>query len=82
MLRSFARVRAVNPGLDPQNLVTFRLSLPTAAYPEPDRIKLTEQQILQRLREIPGVTAASATSSLPMLGSWEIVFTPEGARPP
>ena len=81
MLRSFARVRAVNPGLDPQNLVTFRINLPTAAYPEPDRIKLTEQQILQRLREIPGVTAASATSSLPMLGSWEIVFTPEGAPP-
>jgi putative ABC transport system permease protein len=81
MLRSFARVRAVNPGLDPQNVVTFRISLPTAAYPEPDRIKLTEQQIVQRLREIPGVTAASATSSLPMLGSWEIVFTPEGAAP-
>jgi putative ABC transport system permease protein len=81
MLRSFARVRAVNPGLDPQNLVTFRINLPTAAYTEPDRIKLTEQQILQRLREIPGVTAASATSSLPMLGSWEIVFTPEGAPP-
>jgi len=81
MLRSFARVRAVNPGLDPQNLLTFRINLPTAAYPEPDRIKLTEQQILQRLREIPGVTAASATSSLPMLGSWEIVFTPEGAPP-
>jgi predicted permease len=81
MLRSFARVRAVNPGLDPQNLVTFRINLPTAAYPDPDRIKLTEQQILQRLRGIPGVTAASATSSLPMLGSWEIVFTPEGAPP-
>jgi len=81
MLRSFARVRAVNPGLDPQNLVTFAINLPTAAYPDPDRIKLTEQQILQRLREIPGVTAASATSSLPMLGSWEIVFTPEGAPP-
>jgi predicted permease len=81
MLRSFARVRAVNPGLDPQNVVTFRLNLPTSAYAEPDRVKLTEQQILQRLREVPGVTAASATSSLPMLGSWEIVFTPEGAPP-
>ena len=81
MLRSFARVRAVDPGLDPQNVVSFRLSLPARAYPDPDRIQLTENQILQRLREIPGVTAASATSSLPMLGSWEIVFTPEGAPP-
>jgi putative ABC transport system permease protein len=81
MIRSFARVSEVNPGLDPKNVVTFWVSLPAAAYTEPDRIKLTHQQIVQRLREIPGVTSASAVSSLPMQGSWEIVFTPEGAPP-
>ena len=81
MLRSFARVRAVNPGFDPENVVTFRVSLPTAAYPDADRIKLTEQQLVQRLREIPGVLSASATSTLPMQGDWLIVFTPEGPAP-
>jgi putative ABC transport system permease protein len=81
MIRSFARARAVNPGFDPENLVTFRINLPAAAYTEPDRIKLTEQLILQRLREIPGVTAASAASDLPMQGDWLIVFTPEGPPP-
>ena len=81
MIRSFARARAVNPGFDPQNLVTFRLSLPAAAYTDPDRIKLTHQQLVQRLREIPGVMSASATSDLPMQGDWMIVFTPEGAPP-
>jgi putative ABC transport system permease protein len=81
MLRSFARVRAVNPGFDPVNLVTFSMTLPGSAYPDPDRIKLTEQQIVQRLREIPGVVSASATSNLPMQGLWQITFTPEGPPP-
>jgi putative ABC transport system permease protein len=81
MIRSFARARAVNPGFDPENLVTFRVNLPAAAYGDPDRIKLAEQQIVQRLREIPGVTAASGASALPMQGEWSIVFTPEGPTP-
>ena len=81
MIKSFARARAVNPGFDPENLVTFRVNLPAAAYTEPDRIKVTHQQIVQRLREIPGVMSASATSDLPMQGDWLIVFTPEGPPP-
>jgi putative ABC transport system permease protein len=81
MLRSFARVRAVNPGFDPENVVTFRVNLPTAAYPDADRIKLTELEIVRRLKEIPGVTSASAASGLPMQGDWLIVFTPDGPAP-
>jgi putative ABC transport system permease protein len=78
MLRSFARVRAVNPGFAPENLVAFNINLPASAYTDVDRIKITEQQIIQRLREIPGVTSASAASGLPMQGDWLIVFTPDG----
>jgi putative ABC transport system permease protein len=81
MIKSFARARAVNPGFDPENVVTFRVNLPAAAYTDPERIKLTHQQIVQRLREIPGVMSASATSDLPMQGDWLIVFTPEGPPP-
>ncbi|HEV8499024.1 MAG TPA: ABC transporter permease [Gemmatimonadaceae bacterium] len=81
MLRSFSRVRAVNPGFDPQNVVAFSINLPAAAYADADRIKVTEQQIVQRLRQIPGVISASATSNLPMQGSWLITFTPEGVPP-
>jgi putative ABC transport system permease protein len=81
MIQSFARARAVNPGFDPENVVTFRVNLPAAAYSEPDRIKLTHQQLVRRLREIPGVMSASATSDLPMQGDWLIVFTPEGPPP-
>jgi predicted permease len=81
MLRSLSRVRAVNPGFDPENVVVFRVNLPAAAYPDADRVKLAEQQLAQRLREIPGVVSASATSNLPMQGQWLITFTPEGPAP-
>ncbi len=81
MLRSFARVRAVDPGFDPDNLVTFSVSLPASRYADVDRLKLTEQQIVQRLRAMPGVMAASATSNLPMQNLWQITFTPEGPPP-
>jgi putative ABC transport system permease protein len=81
MIQSFERARSVNPGFDPNNLLTFRINLPAAAYTDPDRIKLTHEQIVQRLREIPGVVSASATSDLPMQGDWLIIFTPEGPPP-
>jgi putative ABC transport system permease protein len=81
MLRSLSRVRAVNPGFDAENVVVFRVNLPGAAYPDADRVKLAEQQIVQRLREIPGVMSASGTSNLPMQGPWLITFTPEGEAP-
>jgi putative ABC transport system permease protein len=81
MLQSFARARPMDPGFDPANVLTFRLNLPVAAYPDADRVKLAEQQIVQRLRDIPGVLSASAASDLPMQGDWLIVFTPEGAPP-
>src|SRR6185312_4608892 len=64
-----------------ENVITFRVSLPSASYTDVERIKLTEQQIVQRLREIPGVSSASAASELPMQGGWQIVFTPEGPSP-
>src|SRR6185295_12763524 len=57
MLRSLGRVRAVNPGFDPENVFTFSLNLPAATYADADRVKITEQQIAQRLREIPGVVS-------------------------
>lgn len=78
MLRSFARVRAVNPGFEPDNLVTFATNFLSSSFPDADRVKQAQMQVLDRLRAIPGVQAASGTGQLPMQGNWLIVFTPEG----
>ncbi len=64
MLRSFANLRAVDPGMRPEGVLTLGVSLgedvakPIAA----DRY----QQILSEIRSLPGVLKASATNSLPL----------------
>ena len=71
MIRSFQALRAVDPGFDdPETLLTFRVSIPTAEVEEPDEVALTHQEIRRRVQEIPGVAAAAISSSVTMDG-WD-----------
>jgi putative ABC transport system permease protein len=66
LLRSFERLRAVDPGFNPGSTLTFRLGLPSAEYPDRARVVTTHQAILDRLAMLPGVSAVSATSCVPL----------------
>lgn len=68
MVRSFQNMRAIEPGFDAENVLTFRLSLPGATYTDPERVALFHHQLLDRLRELPGVEAAGAMSHPPLAG--------------
>jgi putative ABC transport system permease protein len=65
MLRSFAELQKVDPGFDPQGLLSFQLFLPAASYPDPTDQAAFLERLLERLRAVPGVSAASAMSGLP-----------------
>jgi putative ABC transport system permease protein len=79
LIRSFARVTAVNPGFESHRLMTFPISLPSARYPTPERQSQFYQQILEKVRSVPGVQNAGLASTLPLLGvSPYIFFCPEG----
>jgi predicted permease len=65
-LRSFQRLRAVDPGFDPRSALTFRIGFPRSAYPTPERLAMTHRAILEQLSALPGVTAASASTCLPL----------------
>jgi putative ABC transport system permease protein len=65
---SFWRLQRVNPGFDPKNVLTFRISLPVTKYVENDQIESFYQRLLARIEALPGVTGASATSVLPLSG--------------
>jgi putative ABC transport system permease protein len=67
MLRSFQRLRAVDPGLDPAGVLTVELSLGSGT-PWEDALSFYEEA-LARVRALPGVRAAGATSSLPLSGT-------------
>ncbi|HEX6306856.1 MAG TPA: ABC transporter permease [Longimicrobiales bacterium] len=65
MLRSFAELQKVDPGFEPDGLLSFQLFLPAAIYPDPTDQAAFFERLLERLRAIPGVTAAAAMSGLP-----------------
>lgn len=65
MLRTVANLDTVEAGFDRARLVTFSMSLPTADYPLPSARAALYQRLLEKLRAIPGVQAASAMSGLP-----------------
>jgi putative ABC transport system permease protein len=76
MVRSFAKVHAADPGFAAGTLMTFGVNLPPSRYPDPAQLPLVQEQIAHRLRELPGVEAASGTTHFPLAGLWRIVFTP------
>jgi putative ABC transport system permease protein len=66
LVKSFARLMDVNPGFDPDRLLTFNLGLPSSA--DSARQLAFYQQVLERLQALPGVQAVGAVSRLPLAG--------------
>jgi putative ABC transport system permease protein len=69
LLRSFARLGQVQPGMQTDRLLTARVSLPNVAYPNPENIARFYEQLIARLRVVPGVRATSTIFPLPMSGA-------------
>jgi putative ABC transport system permease protein len=66
MVRSFMNVRDLDPGFRPAHVLALRTHLP---FPKYDNISLRNsfyKQILDRINNLPGVTAAGVTSWLPL----------------
>jgi putative ABC transport system permease protein len=82
MAKSFWALVHTAPGFRSEQILTSRLSLPRSRYPDNRRIAAFEQELLDRLRNRPGIQSAGFTSYLPLSGSdnaW--AFFIEG-RPP
>jgi len=70
MAESFGNLRGVDPGFRGDGVLTFRVSLPRADYPEWDQAAAFHQALLERIQGLPGVEAAGVTSALPLTGQW------------
>jgi len=82
LLRSYERLRAVDPGFDPRGVLVAPLFLDMERYGGGEKSRLYYQTLLERLRALPGVTAAGAATALPAspLGpDFERPVWPEGA---
>lgn len=69
MINSFLRLKQVDPGFDPDRILTVRLSLPQLRYPEnaPHVVGFYDE-VWRRVRALPGVRAASISSVLVLMG--------------
>lgn len=68
LLRSFGRMLHADLGFQPADVMTFRVALPRSSYGGVPQVLDFEKRLLESLQGLPGVTAAGATSSLPMNG--------------
>jgi putative ABC transport system permease protein len=65
LLRSFQKLMTADPGFNRDRLTTFGLVLPGTAYPKPESRVAFFNRLLDRLREIPGVTGVASMTGLP-----------------
>jgi putative ABC transport system permease protein len=83
LVRSFAAMQQIDPGFPSHRLLTMRFALPRARYAQTPQVTTALARILDGIRRIPGVTAATATSSLPIAGgNLGRVFLREGQPEP
>ena len=64
--RSFLALLHADRGFDPESVLSARLTMPESLYPSAERRFALIEQILSRLRAMPGVADASFTSELPL----------------
>jgi putative ABC transport system permease protein len=66
LIKSFVRLLDEDPGFNPQNVLTMRLSLPRELYSEDNQVADFYEQLLQRARSVAGVESAGLISILPL----------------
>jgi predicted permease len=76
MIRSLSRLRNVDPGLDSHNVLTMSFALSSTKYDKPVQQIAFYDQLLQRVRTLPGVASAGAIDSLPLGGGGSISQSP------
>jgi putative ABC transport system permease protein len=67
-LRSFMGLLDVEAGFDAENVMTFETSLPRSSYPTFEDGERFYNEMLERLRALPGVRSASLAVYLPASG--------------
>ncbi len=68
LLRSFLQILRVDPGFRPEGVLTLQVALPETQYSKPQQVRTFYNDLLERVRRLPGVQAAGAVNLLPLGG--------------
>ena len=69
LIRSAWLLQQVEPGFEPRGVLTSRILLPAAPYPDPPAITGFYDRLYQRANGTPGVSSAALVSVVPLSGS-------------
>ena len=82
LIKSFFNLRATDPGFNPARVNVVDVTVPRVRYPEPDQQRRFHEQLLPKLRSLPGLEAVGGVDPLPFSGnSRGSSFTIAGAPP-
>jgi predicted permease len=83
MIRTMSRLWSVNPGFDPQNVLTFSIAGSPAVHGAPEAVRNGIQQTMEQIRTLPGIKAVSVVGgAVPMNGDSELPYWVEGRPKP
>jgi putative ABC transport system permease protein len=83
LIRSFVGLMRVNPGFQTERAMAFRVTFQGESYQRGEQIRNRVDELEARLRALPGVSAAAATTVLPLSGNGSMLdFAVVGAPPP
>src|SRR6266403_2134857 len=68
-LRSFWKMTRVDLGFRQDHVLTFALSIPTTRFSGPEQTVAFYRQLLDKIQALPGVSSASASTGMPVLGT-------------
>jgi putative ABC transport system permease protein len=87
LVQSFLRLRQVDPGFQPERLLTARIELSQLRYATNESARAFYRDLLERLRALPGVREAAVARALPMtgrleIGDWSFILEGQVSSPP
>jgi putative ABC transport system permease protein len=82
LIRTFARLSSIDPGFNTRDLLTERILLPMEKYRDPAQWKSFFQNVLERVRGLPGVESVAAAEPSPLGAAWPGGLDIEGRPTP
>lgn len=81
LVKSFVRLMNAPTGFNPQGAYVVRTIFDAARYPDPEKRKAVQKELLDSLQHLPGVTVVAAASHLPFSDQRQIGFRLEHSAP-
>ena len=78
LVRSFAKLLRVDPGFDPDNVLTMNISLPSVKYADAQKQTAFFDELLRKVSSLPGVRSAGVSAALPIQPKRITPILPEG----